>query len=298
MSSVFQGLSAFPITPADRNGRVDAEALGRLVERLIAARVDSIGLLGSTGTYAYLSREERRRAVSIAAEAARGRTPLVVGIGALRTDEAIRLGRDAREAGADAVLLAPMSYTPLTEREVEVHFTAVADAVGLPLCVYDNPATTHFSFTPALIGRLSRHPSIVAVKAPSAEAAAMPERLAALRAAASEDFQIGFSGDWNAAEALIAGGAAWYSVLGGLFPEPCMSIVRAAQAGDVTAARDANAALEPLWALFRELSSLRVVYAAANLLGLCRADPPLPILPLAESNAQRCQDIVSRLGLR
>jgi 4-hydroxy-tetrahydrodipicolinate synthase len=295
--SVFQGLSAFPITPADRDGRVDAEALGRLLERLSAARVDSIGLLGSTGTYAYLSREERRRAVAIAAEAVGGRTPLVVGIGALRTDDAIRLGLDAREAGADAVLLAPMSYTPLTEREVEVHFTAVADAVGLPLCIYDNPATTHFAFTPALVGRLSRHPSIVAVKAPSAEAAAMPDRLAALRAAVSEDFDIGFSGDWNAAEALIAGGAAWYSVVGGLFPEPCLTIVRAAQAGDAAAARDANAALEPLWALFRELSSLRVTYAAANQLGICRADPPRPILPLTDRDAERCREVIAKLRL-
>jgi 4-hydroxy-tetrahydrodipicolinate synthase len=298
MSSMFQGLSAFPITPADRDGRVDGEALGRLLERLVEAGVDSIGLLGSTGTYAYLSREERRRAVVIAAETVKGRTPLLVGVGALRTDEAIRLGCDARDAGADAVLLAPVSYTPLTEREVERHFTTVADAVGLPLCVYDNPATTRFSFTPALIGHLSRHPMIVAVKAPATDAAAMPERFAALRGEVQDDFSIGFSGDWNAAEALIAGGAAWYSVAGGLFPAPCLAIVRAVQAGDVAAARRINASLEPLWALFRSSSSLRVTYAAANLLGICRADPPLPILPLTPEDVARCDDVISRLQLR
>ncbi|MGU3545817.1 dihydrodipicolinate synthase family protein, partial [Methylobacterium sp. A52T] len=162
--SDLSGLSAFPITPSDADGRVDAEALRRLLEPLVAGGVDSIGLLGSTGTYAYLSREERRRAVAIAAEAVAGRVPLLVGIGALRTDEAVRLAQDARAAGADAGLLAAVSYTPLTEAEVEAHFATVAEAGGLPLVLYDNPATTHFHFTPALIGRIARQPGIVAAK--------------------------------------------------------------------------------------------------------------------------------------
>ncbi len=139
------GLSAFPITPSDAEGRVEAEALRRLLEPLAAAGVDSIGLLGSTGTYAYLSRDARRRAVEIAAETVSGRVPLLVGIGALRTDEAIRLAQDARAAGAAAGLLAPVSYTPLTDAEVFAHFEAVAGEGGLPLVIYDNPATTTFS---------------------------------------------------------------------------------------------------------------------------------------------------------
>jgi 4-hydroxy-tetrahydrodipicolinate synthase len=84
------GLSAFPITPSDRDGRVDTVALRRLIARLCDAEVDSIGLLGSTGSYMYLSREERRRALAEALEETGGRTPVVVGVGALRTDEARR----------------------------------------------------------------------------------------------------------------------------------------------------------------------------------------------------------------
>ena len=84
--SAFTGLSAFPITPSDADGRVDADALRRLLAPLVAAGVDSIGLLGSTGTYAYLARAERRRAVAVAADAVGGRVPLLVGVGALRTD--------------------------------------------------------------------------------------------------------------------------------------------------------------------------------------------------------------------
>ncbi len=114
--------------------------------------------------------------------------------------------------------------------------------------------------------------------APGPDAAAAG--VAVLRAAVPTGFPVGFSGDWNAAEALIAGGAAWFSVAAGLFPRACLAIVRAAEAGDADRARALNAELEPLWALFRAHSSLRVVYALAEILGLCRAEPPRPIRPL------------------
>lgn len=295
--SSFTGLSAFPITPSDADGRVDADALRRLLAPLVAARVDSIGLLGSTGTYAYLSRAERRRAVETAADAVGGRVPLLVGIGALRTDEAVRLAQDARDAGATAGLLAAMSYTPLTDDEVFSHFEAVAGESGLPLVIYDNPGTTHFRFTPALIGRLARLPGIVAAKCPSPEPTGAAAGVAALRSAVPEDFPVGFSADWNATEALIAGGAAWHSVAGGLFPERCLAIVRAAQAGDSAGARALNADLAPLWDLFKAHSSLRVVYALADRLGLCRADPPRPILPLPGDARERIVATVREMGL-
>ena len=139
MPMLLRGLSAFPITPADAEGRVDVDALRKLVASLCAARVDSIGLLGSTGTYAYLSRSERRRALDAAIEEATGQVPILVGVGALRTNEAVRLAQDAKAAGAAAGLLAPVSYTSLTEDEVFQHFATVARESGLPLCIYDNP---------------------------------------------------------------------------------------------------------------------------------------------------------------
>ncbi|SFL76541.1 dihydrodipicolinate synthase family protein [Methylobacterium pseudosasicola] len=281
MLDKISGLSAFPITPSDAEGSVDETGLRRLLARLAEAEVDSIGLLGSTGTYAYLSREERRRAVTIAAETLGGRVPILVGIGALRTDEAIRLAQDARAAGADAGLLAPVSYTPLTDDEVFRHFEAVAGEGGLPLVIYDNPSTTHFRFSPALIGRIARLPGVVAAKCPAPEPEAAAAGVATLRAAVPADVSVGFSGDWNVTEALIAGGAAWFSVAGGLFPRTCLAITRAVQAGDAAQARALNAELAPLWILFKAHSSLRVVYALADHLGLCRAEPPRPILPLA-----------------
>ncbi|KAJ33166.1 dihydrodipicolinate synthase, partial [Agrobacterium tumefaciens] len=130
MARRFKGLSAFPITPADEAGRVDVEAFSALIERLDVAAVDSVGILGSTGIYMYLTREERRRAIEAAAAILKGRRILMAGVGALRTDEAVALARDAEAAGADALLLAPVSYTPLTQEEAYHHFAAVAGAAG------------------------------------------------------------------------------------------------------------------------------------------------------------------------
>ncbi|MGI3777098.1 MAG: dihydrodipicolinate synthase family protein [Janthinobacterium lividum] len=278
--TLFRGLCAFPLTPMDAHGAVDAASFRGLVARLVAAGVPSLGVLGSTGTYAYLTRPERRRAVAAAVAEAGGRATILAGIGALRTDEAVRLGQDARDAGADAVLLAPVSYTPLTDDEALAHFAAVAEQVGLPLCVYDNPSTTHFAFRPELLGRLAQVANVVALKTPAPDPAALPASLADLRGRTPPGFSVGHSVDWKAAEALLAGGDAWYSVAAGLFPAACLALAAAAQSGDAPTARALDARLRPLWDLFAAHTSLRVVHAAATRMGLCRGDLPRPLLPL------------------
>lgn len=292
---LFHGLSAFPITPADPHGRVDIAALQRLLDRLAVADVDSVGLLGSTGAYMYLAREERRRAVAAAKECLAGRTPVIVGVGALRTDEAVAMARDAAAEGADGLLLAPVSYTPLTEEEVYEHFAAVAAATGLPLCIYNNPSTTHFSFSEALLTRLAALPGIAAVKMPLAKDGDFAGELARL-GAGRPDFAVGYSGDWGAADALLAGAHAWYSVIGGLLPEPALRLVRAAQARDADLVRHIDERFHPLWTLFKDFGSLRVVYAAARILSLCEAEPPRPILPLKHADIRRVETALGGLA--
>ncbi|AMX98844.1 dihydrodipicolinate synthase family protein [Mesorhizobium ciceri] len=290
------GLSAFPITPSDSDGGVDILALRKLIARLCAAKVDSIGLLGSTGTYMYLSREDRRRALCEALDETGGRVPLVIGVGALRTDEAVKCASDAKALGAAAGLLAAVSYTPLTEDEVFEHFSTVARDSGLPIVIYDNPANTHFRFTPALIERLGHLPEILAIKNSADRGDAIKGQLAHQKKIVPKGFSIGYSGDWNATEALIAGADTWYSVLGGILPDPCLRMVRAAQHGDHAEAHRIDATLAPVWELFKTFSSLRVVYAIAELLGICSAEPPRPIKPL--SAAAKCQlaGVLDRLG--
>lgn len=292
-----RGLSAFPITPSDSSGRIDLGALRAVVAPLLAAGADSIGLLGSTGSYPYFSRDERRRAIEATVDQAAGKPAILAGIGALRTDEAVKLAQDAKAAGATAGLLAAVSYTPLLDDEVFEHFKIVAGESGLPICIYDNPSTTHFRFTPALVSRIAQLPGVIAVKGGAPEPSAVAAHLAELREGVPADFSVGYSADWNCAEALIAGGDAWYSVIGGVCPRISLRIVRAAQNGDAATARRLNDYLEPVWQLFRTYSSLRVVYAIAEIKGLCSAAPPRPILPLPPEARQKVAEVVAKLDL-
>jgi 4-hydroxy-tetrahydrodipicolinate synthase len=276
-----RGLSAFPITPADRDGNIDEPALEKLLARLMEAKVDSIGLLGSTGTYMFLSRQQRQCAIEVAVDKVGADIPLLVGIGALRTDEAVQHAIDAKAIGATAGLLSAVSYAPLTEDEVFEHFRTVALESRFPICIYDNPGTTHFRFTSALVERLSRVPGIVAIKNPGFDPAETQRHLEEQRSLVPDGFSIGYSGDAQCTEAMILGADTWYSVLGGLLPDVCLRVVKAAQSGDAAEARRIDASLEPLWALFKRYSSLRVVYALAEALEICHASPPLPIKSLS-----------------
>jgi 4-hydroxy-tetrahydrodipicolinate synthase len=295
-SSMFHGLSAFPLTPMNEDA-IDEAAFARLLERLVLARVDSICVLGSTGNYAYLGMAERKRLAELALDRASG-VPMMVGIGALRTRDVLALAEHAQKAGAGAVLLAPISYQKLTDEEVFGLYEAVTRSLSVPLCVYDNPGTTHFTFSAELIGRLSQLQHVAAVKNPAPPPDTVAAHLQALRERVPESFSLGYSVDWHATDALLAGGEAWYSVVGGLFPEPCMRILRAVDSGDATEARRLNAELQPLWDLFTRHSSLRVVYAAAKVLGLSNKAPPRPILPLAGDIEAQVAQTLEKLGLR
>lgn len=277
MSALFSGLAAFPLTPADASGVVDLNTLSVMIDRLASAKVDAIGLLGSTGTYAYLDRSERKRAVAAALEAASGRTPVIVGIGALRTSWAQELAADAERAGAAGLLMAPMSYTPLTLAEAAHHYRTVAATTGLPLCVYNNPGTTHFVFSDDLIAELATVPNIASIKMPLPVGEDAASQLARLRGRVSADFRIGYGGDWGAADAMLAGADAWYSVVAGLLPKPALALMRAAQAGDTAEVRRLDGVFSPLWALFKAHGSIRVVYAIADQLRLRVGEPPPPL---------------------
>ena len=293
------GLSAFPLTPL-RDDVVDERAFAGLVERLTAAGVDSITALGSTGSYAYLTPAERARVARIAVEHA-GATPVFVGVGDLRTSRVLAHVDSAQEAGAAGVLLAPMTYQPLTDDDVYELFRIVTEHTGLPVIVYDNPDTTHFTFTLELYARIAELPGVVSIKIPGVPAApdTAREHVMAVRGAIPEHVTIGVSGDALAATGLNAGCDAWYSVIGGTLPVPALSITRAAQAGWAQEAVAESRRLAPLWDLFAELGgSLRVIAAIAEYLGLVPPSClPLPIRGLNSSQRARVSDVVVELGL-
>jgi 4-hydroxy-tetrahydrodipicolinate synthase len=293
-SDIFQGLSAFPITPADPDGTVDTGALVQILERLDVPGIDSIGLLGSTGNYLYLTREQRKRAIDAATKALRGRKPLIVSAGALRTDDAQRLAKDAEEAGVDGLLLAPVSYNALTQEEVYQHFQAVASSTALPICIYNTPGTTHFDFSDELLARIAQLPNVVALKQP-APTTEPKERHEELRAKLPSGFHVGYSADWLVAEPLMAGGSTWFSAIAGVLPKPSVALMEAIRKGDHAEVKRVSAALQPTWDLFKEFGDLRVIFAFVNELGLCKAAPPRPILPLAASQHDRIRSALASL---
>ncbi|WP_405753619.1 dihydrodipicolinate synthase family protein [Streptomyces sp. NBC_01411] len=295
---MFRGLSAFPLTPTTESG-IGEHAFGTLVARLAAAGVDSIGALGSTGGYAYLTREQRARVATLAVGAADG-VPVMVGIGALRTSHVLALAADAQKAGASAVLLAPMTYQALTDDEVFGLYEDVTRELSVPLCVYDNPGTTHVKFTDELHARVAQLPNVAAIKIPPVpdDPTAAKLRVETLRALVPATVTIGVSGDWAAATGLNAGCDVWYSVVGGLFPATALALTRAAQAGDAARATAMSQRLEPLWQLLRRYGGLRVMSAAAEHLGLVDGpNLPRPLRGLTPQARQELAAVMTSLGL-
>jgi 4-hydroxy-tetrahydrodipicolinate synthase len=202
---------------------------------------------------------------------------VLVGISALRTSAAQAYADDAQDAGASAVLLAPMSYQPLLDDEVFGLYQDVAAGLSVPLVVYDNPATTHFTFSVELYARIAELPQVSSIKIPPgpADAEAARDRIERIRAHLPAHVGLGISGDSAAATGLAAGCDAWYSVIAGTLPGPALAITRAAQSGNHEAAAAESRRLRPLWDLFAEFGSIRVVAAIAEHLHLA-AGPCLP----------------------
>lgn len=299
MSNIFTGLSAFPLTPL-HDDRVDEQAFAGLIERLTAAGVDSITALGSTGSYAYLTPEERAQVAHLAVKHA-GQTPVFVGVGGLRTSHVLTHIDNAEEAGAAGVLLAPMTYQALTENDVFELYRAVTEHTDLPVIVYDNPGTTHFTFTTELYARIAELPGITSIKIPGVptDSETARKHVAGIRAVVPEHITIGVSGDAFAATGLNAGCDAWYSVIGGTLPEAALTITRAVQHGHPSDAVRESDRLAPLWGLFAEFGgSLRVTAAIAEHLGLVTEHClPLPIQGLSQAQRARVAAAVDEIGL-
>ncbi|MRS14211.1 dihydrodipicolinate synthase family protein [Enterobacteriaceae bacterium RIT691] len=264
----FSGLCAFPLTPVVHDD-IDWASFRQLIDKLRLANVNAIGVLGSTGCYPYFSPDERRQILRVAVEAA-GATPVMVSISALRLKDVLSASEAAQKAGASAVMLSPQSYQPLNDDEVFHLYQSVCRQLSVPLCVYDNPRTTQFTFSDDLLQRIAELPNVQAIKIPpvSTVATVARERITTLRALLPAHIRLGISGDACATEALIAGCDLWCSVIGGLLPYQAGRIVAAVQKGEVAQARLLNAELMPLWEMFSQQGgSLRVVAAAAELLG-------------------------------
>ena len=271
------GLSAFTLTPFSSVGVVDVDHLQQLVARLAATEIDSIGVLGSTGSYMYLSRAQRARAIEAAVEACGGK-PILAGIGDLRTDQVIEHTISADEAGASALLLAPVSYLPLTERDFTELVNTVSTVTSLPICLYNNPGTTHFTMTPELVASLATLQTVKAVKNPAPADLLSASELAEKRIALPEGFVLGFSGDAVIAHVLSAGADAWYSVIAGTLPGLALKIWGARAEPEKLGLLQTQC--KPLWECFNTWGSIRVAPEISRMVGLGSLELALPLQPL------------------
>jgi 4-hydroxy-tetrahydrodipicolinate synthase len=225
----------------------------------------------------------------------------MIGIGALRTSQVLANAENAEQAGASALLLAPMTYQPLTDDDVFELFRTVTAHSSLPVVVYDNPGTTHFTFTTGLYGRIAELPRIASIKIPGVptDPQQAQARIEDIRAVVPQHVTIGVSGDAHAAASLAAGCDAWYSVIGGTLPALAMKLTRAAQERRFSDALTESERLATLWQLFAEFGgSIRVVAAIAEHLGLApEACLPLPIQGLTRDQRNRVAGVIDALGL-
>jgi 4-hydroxy-tetrahydrodipicolinate synthase len=266
------------ITPMHEDGSVDYDGLRRLIDWHIAEGTDCIGVVGTTGESPTVSVEEHCEIIRIAVEHAAGRVPIMAGAGANSTREAIELTRYSKSVGADCTLQVVPYYNKPSQEGIYQHFKAIAEAVDLPVVLYNVPGRTVADMLPETTLRLAQVPGIVAIK----EATGNIERAAQLIKHAPAGFSI-YSGDDGTAVALmLLGGHGNVSVTANVAPRLMHELCIAAIEGRVQRAREIHLQLLSLHKqLFCEPSPAPTKWAMSRL-GLCRPDVRLPILPLTE----------------
>ena len=266
------------ITPMHEDGSVDYDGLRRLIDWHIAEGTDCIGVVGTTGESPTVSVEEHCEIIRIAVEHAAGRVPIMAGAGANSTREAIELTRYSKSVGADCTLQVVPYYNKPSQEGIYQHFKAIAEAVDLPVVLYNVPGRTVADMQPETTLRLAQVPGIVGIK----EATGNIERAAQLIKHAPAGFSI-YSGDDGTAVALmLLGGHGNVSVTANVAPRLMHELCMAAIEGRVQRAREIHLQLLSLHKqLFCEPSPAPTKWAMSRL-GLCRADVRLPILPLTE----------------
>jgi 4-hydroxy-tetrahydrodipicolinate synthase len=264
------------VTPMSDDGRVDYAALRRLIDWHVAEGTDCIGVVGTTGESPTVDVEEHCEIIRVAVEHAAGRVPVMAGAGANSTAEAIALSRFAKKVGADCTLQVVPYYNKPSQEGIYQHFRAVAEAVDIPVVLYNVPGRTVADLQHDTVMRLAQVPGIVGIK----EATGSIERAGWLIKQAPQGFSI-YSGDDSTAVALmLLGGHGNVSVTANVAPRLMHELCAAAMAGDTRQASALHLRLLPLHKqLFCEPSPSATKWAL-SLLGLCGTGTRLPILPL------------------
>ena len=290
---MFRGTYTALVTPF-KNDQVDEEAYTRLIEGQVAAGIDGIVPVGTTGESPTLDHPEHGRVIELAVKVANQRCLVIAGTGSNSTAEAISLTVEAEKLGADAALLVAPYYNKPTQEGLFRHFSKIAGATRLPVILYNIPARCGVEITVETVARLAKECSnVVAIK----EAGGTVERVSALRAVLPPEFEI-LSGDDSLTLPFIAAGAVGViSVASNLIPREVSEMVRVALDGQLDTARALHARLYPLFKdLFIEPNPVPVKHALA-LQGRMQADVRLPLCEMTSAGAAKLEATLRHLQL-
>lgn len=280
------------ITPFDK-GLVDESAFKRIVEHQISEGTHGLVPCGTTGESPTISHDEHRRLLELTVETANGRAFVLGGAGSNATAEAIELARHAERVGCDAAMCVVPYYNKPSQEGLYRHFAAIAEAISIPLVLYNVPGRTVADILPETIGRLAKIANVVGIK----DASGKIERVSQQRIAAGADFVQLSGDDPNAVGFNAQGGVGCISVTSNVAPALCARLQNASLQGNLAAANEINDRLMELHGLMFAEPSPAPAKFGASLLGLCADEVRLPIVPLSAGTKERIKAAMTVAGL-
>lgn len=281
MMKTFQGAITALVTPM-ANGGVDEKSLVDLIEFQIAGGIHGIVPCGTTGESATLSFDEHKRVIELTVKTVNGRVPVIAGTGANNTLEAIELTESARNSGADAVLSVVPYYNKPSQEGLYQHFTAILDAVDIPMILYNVPGRTVTNMLPATVARLAVLPNVVGIK----EASGSLNQVSEVIQMCPDDFIVLSGDDFTAMPTVLVGGKGVISVVSNLEPGKMAAMISAATRGDLQEARALHYALFSLMGAMFCYPSPAPAKKGLELMG--KISSPEVRLPMTQIDDQAC----------
>jgi len=289
---MFKGVFVAIVTPF-KNGKIDEEALRGLIDFQIAGGVDGIVPCGTTGESATLNHEEHDQVIRIAVDACKGKASILAGTGSNSTREAIQLSRNAKNAGADGLLQITPYYNKPNQEGLYHHFSSIADAVDLPIVLYNVPSRTSVNMVPETVVRLAKIEKIVGIK----EASGSLQAISKIIDNCGKDFTV-LSGDDPLLWPILAiGGKGVISVTANILPAKVAALCKAAAIGDIAEARSLHYELMDINdSLFIDTNPIPVK-AALHLMGKIENELRGPLIKLSKDTLERLKKVMACHGL-
>lgn len=288
----FHGVFPYLVSPIRADGEIDADVLARLCDDLIAAGVHGLTPLGSTGEFAYLNRAQKRRVVEVVLEAAAGRVPVVAGVAATTTAEAVSQAREFERLGCDGILAVLEAYFPVADDGVVEYFKAIAAAVGLPIVLYTNPNFQRSDLSLAAIDTLSRVPNIGYLK----DASFNTGRLLTILNRVEGRMKVFAASSHVPACVMLLGGVGWMAGPACLAPRQSVELYELCRRGDWAAAIERQ---RPLWALnqaFAKYNLAACIKGGLELQGYAVGKPLPPQAPLPPEGVADVRRALAAIG--